>query len=154
MYERMSVSEAAKALSVSPQAIRNRIKRESIQHGKDEETGQTYVYIDLEQEGNTGDNGRDNGVDNPYIEALKSQIEELKRDKEQLREEARRKDHLLAAALERIPAIEAPAADSIDATEPRESAVPASETEGKGQVPEDPADGQMKRSWLRRFFGL
>ncbi len=68
-----------------------------------------------------------------YVNALKSQInllhdqvDTLKRKLEDRKEEARRKDHLLAAALERIPELET-------AQEPREPPVTTSE-EPEGRV--------------------
>jgi len=55
-------------------------------------------------------------------------------------EELRRKDHLLAAALERIPAIEAP----------------RDEPEGalRGPAAEGAQEGSEPRSWWRRWFGF
>ncbi len=69
-------------------------------------------------------------------------IEELKDRIRYLEEESRRKDHLLAAALERIPAIE-------PASEPRDGPETVAEAAGGGEVP---PDGE-RRSWWRRFFG-
>ena len=43
------------------------------------------------------------------IEALRDQIEDLRRERDEWREQARVVDRLLSAAMERIPAIEAPA---------------------------------------------
>jgi hypothetical protein len=57
-------------------------------------------------------------------------------------EENRRKDHLLAAALERIPAIEA--------SESPET--PAEEQSGTETPPERETDTQH-RPWWRRMFG-
>ncbi len=70
-------------------------------------------------------------------------VEELRRQNEYLREENRRKDHLLAAALERIPAIEPP-------QEPSESAEPRSAeptpTEGTGE-PQRAAERPWWQFW-------
>jgi hypothetical protein len=70
---------------------------------------------------------------------LRDQIENLQRELEVRNDELRRKDHLLAAALERIPAIEAP-------QEPSESHVSPPDEAGKGE------EGPERRSWLYRFF--
>jgi protein subunit release factor B len=83
------------------------------------------------------------------ITAYKDQVEylqtELTRRSEEHREEMRRKDHLLAAALERIPAIEAP----LDTpSEPREQPETASETESKEEPP-----AEERRPWWQRMFG-
>src|SRR5215216_5831099 len=54
-----------------------------------------------------------------YIDALKFQVEILQRELEDRKEEARRYQHLLAAALERIPALEEAQPEAT--REPRES---------------------------------
>jgi len=68
-------------------------------------------------------------------------VEELRRQNEYLREENRRKDHLLAAALERIPAIEAPQT----AQEEPERAEPHPDAPGA-------QEGTQRRPWWRRWF--
>ena len=88
-------------------------------------------------------------VQTATVETLRSEIEflreELRRREERHAEEARRKDHLLAAALERIPSIEPPPDTP---SEPRESDLSASEGSDKGGVPRE---GE-RRSWWRRLF--
>jgi len=72
-------------------------------------------------------------------------ISQLRSEIKYLREENQRKDHLLAAALERIPPqLEAP-------SEPRESSETATEAEAEPR----PAGGQegAQRPWWRRVFG-
>jgi hypothetical protein len=76
-------------------------------------------------------------------EVIRSRDHELRRREEEYREESRRKDHLLAAALERIPELE-PASE---APEDPETAAAAAEGVETPIVEE-------KRSFLRRFFGL
>ena len=83
------------------------------------------------------------------VASLEDQVEYLRHELDIRNEELRRKDHLFAAALERIPAIEAP---SDEPTEPRESAVSDSEDTPKGAAPQDQADGEIKRSWWQRLF--
>ena len=82
------------------------------------------------------------------VEALQAEVrylrEEMTRRDEAYREESRRKDHLLAAALERIPAIE-----TGEATEPRESPESAEPRSDRGTPPEE----QERRSWWWRVFG-
>jgi len=79
---------------------------------------------------------------------LRDRVGHLQRELEGRNEELRRKDHLLAAALERIPAIEPPAETS---PEPREDPETVStETEGV----ETPLAEEKQTSWWRRFFGL
>jgi hypothetical protein len=76
------------------------------------------------------------------VRSLEDQVAYLRQQLAMHKEESRRKDHLLAAALERIPAIEAPQA----------------ETEGPAKhrpATEDAQEGAERRSsWWRRFFGF
>jgi hypothetical protein len=111
----------------------------------------TFVYVTREetqaiQEENLS---RDSTL---LYQAMQDQIETLKQELAPRNEELRRKDHLLAALTERIPAIESPTTNS---SEPRESTVSDSETEAKGAaaVPQDSAEGEIKQSFWRRLFG-
>ncbi len=105
------MAEAAAALGVSVDAVRSRIKRGTIAHER--EGGRVYVLLG----GDEYRPGRDQPIDRPgESNAL---ISQLRAEIEYLREESRRKDHIIAGLVERIPpAIEAPASE---ATEPRES---------------------------------
>jgi hypothetical protein len=99
-------------------------------------------------------------------------IEFLRSELAAWQEEARRKDHIIAALTERIPELEAPASP-----EPRGSSVPGSEEPYSTHAPpmpdypverpereEDTLYGtsaqeaedslQRRTSWWRRFFGL
>ena len=117
--EWVTVQGAARILGVTKQAVRQRIYRNTIPHTKDQD-GTVYVRITST---NYEDHGETNDVDNTvlmdYVETLKERIRHLE-------DESRRKDHLLAAALERIPAIESPPDTP---SEPRESPVTPSEAE-------------------------
>ena len=131
--DRVSVSEAATRLGVTPDAVRQRIRRGTIEYEKTED-GRYFVFL-------TPHDGRRDGVQDGVQKVL---IERLHDENEFLRRELERKDHLLAMALERIPALEeAP-------SEPRESDLSASEERGSdGGVPPGP---EQRRSWLYRFF--
>jgi len=74
--QRLTVSEAAKTLGVSAQAVHGRIKRETIEHEVGDD-GKLYVYIPDDDV----DNSFNNTVVNDYITALKSEIESLKADR-------------------------------------------------------------------------
>jgi hypothetical protein len=122
-----TVQDAARIMGVTKQAIRQRIYRNTIPHTKDQD-GTVYVRITST---NAEDHGETNDVDNTvlmdYVETLKERIRHLE-------DESRRKDHLLAAALERIPAIESPPDTP---SEPRESPVTPQE-EPVNPAPETP----------------
>jgi hypothetical protein len=148
--KRFTVHERALLLGLTVEAARKRAERGKLASVK-EEDGTCYILLDDDQT-KTGPGPVNDQTE--LVEALAGQIEflreelaarnvELRQREAEYREESRRKDHLLAAALERIPAIEeAP-------SEPRESDVGASEERGTGDVPPEP---EQRRSWLHRFF--
>jgi hypothetical protein len=89
------------------------------------------------------------------IAELRERIAQLTRIMETRDEELRRKDHLLAAALERIPELEAPTTSP--APEPRRSPESAAAQPGR-EEPQPPAAGAQeggdRRPWWKRFFGF
>jgi hypothetical protein len=168
MDDALPVAEAARVMGISRDALYKRIRRDSVGWEKGED-GRIYVYVDTATDTST-DAGiaaaMDASTDQSALiasleeqvsylrEVVRSRDDEIRRREEEYREEARRKDHLLAAALERIPAIEPPDTPS----EPRESSETASEDPYITHAPPTPetpvSDAQLKRSWWRAFFGL
>ena len=138
--QRVSVDVAARALGLSVDAVRKRVQRGTIPYEKDP-AGRVTIILDtvetLQDEGETvQDKVRDTpgpGADrlleakNETIEELRGRVHRLEQDLDSRTEELRRRDHLLAAALERIPAIEPPeppqapetVAEEPSGTEPR-----------------------------------
>src|SRR5215213_3316262 len=101
---RVTVVEAAAILGVTPDAVRSRLRRGTLR--RDEASDGTDVVV-LDEDGRDGhDASAADQTSVAYSEGLKAKIELLERERVGWKEEARRKDHLLAAALERIPAIE------------------------------------------------
>jgi hypothetical protein len=155
---RLTVHQAADTLGITAEAIRQRIKRGTLQAERTKD-GSVFVLLDADQY-RTGARPHDNHTQpnaNPtidpteLIEALRDQVSTLKSEVEAWRDEARRKDHLLAAALERIPAIEAPQEPS---PEPRDSAETPFEKAAKGDPPPgDTEQPRAERSWWQRWFG-
>jgi excisionase family DNA binding protein len=159
VMHRVTVAEAAKLLGISADGVRMRVRRGTIDHEKDE-TGRLVVYVD---EAELDRNESQDDSPDAYLAVLQEQIEQLRNDvtdwKEQLREEReanRENRRLLAAALERIPAIEPPS-DTVP-SEPPESPETVSEEPYSTHAPPKPEtpvpDPQRKRSWWRAFFGL
>jgi hypothetical protein len=143
---RVTLREAATMLGVSEGAVRKRVARGTIRSELGED-GRRYVYV---AEGTDG--GADNGADasSPHEPGgLTSELRDRLRYVEgqleaerQAHAEARR---LLAAALERIPAIEAP-----------QEASEAPETVQEPSEPRPDAPGAQegaRRPWWRRVFG-
>src|SRR5215207_3148830 len=159
VIDRITVPEAAERLGITQSAVHKRISRNQMRWEKDEE-GRVYVFLDSSGSVNdrvtdkVNDKSKDLVLDSlrDQIVAYKDQVEylqtELTRHSEEHREEIRRRDHLLAAALERIPAIEPPDTPS----ETRESPVTASEETGKGAAPPEQQEPSQRRSRLHRFF--
>ena len=141
-------------LSITPDAVRSRLRRGTLRKDRGPD-GEVLVVLD-------GDaSATDRPTDQPtvtLVEALEEQITYLREQAALWQEEARRKDHLLAAALEaaaleRTPALEEP-------SEPREERVMDSEEPYSihaPPVPETPVlEAQHKRKvpWWRAFFGF
>jgi predicted flap endonuclease-1-like 5' DNA nuclease len=134
-HDRLTVAQAAKALGITEGAVRSRIKRGTLPSTK--EGGTVFVRwgggtSQANQTPNTGVPGDQSEL----IEALRDQIEVLRQERDEWREQARITDRLLSAAMERIPAIEAPPEPSEDAetveeapdrAEPRSATVEAQE---------------------------
>src|SRR5829696_4322775 len=97
--DRLTVAQAADALSISQDAVRKRIARGTIPHDRDE-SGRVFVYLAPSETVHKTDQ-------DAYIRSLEDQIAFLRRELE-------RKDRILLNLTERIPELEAP-------SEPRES---------------------------------
>src|SRR3954454_2673616 len=131
VLDRLTVSQAAERLGVTQDAIRKRIARGTIRHGKDPD-GRIFVYLDIfERESDTvQDSDQDqasetlqDGGQDKYTRSLEDQIEFLRRELE-------RKDTIIMSLTQRIPELEA-------APEPRESPEMASEYAGDEKPPPD-----------------
>ena len=97
-------------MGITPDAVRSRLRRGTL-HKETSEDGTVYVRLDTEGPAGLNDQTTERSADQTtvaYINELKSEIDYLKETVAKRDEEIRRRDHLLAAALERIPAIEAP----------------------------------------------
>jgi hypothetical protein len=128
----VTVAEAAQHLQITQDAVRQRVRRGTIEHSKDSE-GRIIVYL-------TEQDIRRDTVRDELVEQLRSEIEYL-------RAENQRKDHLLAAALERVPpALEAPPDEG-------ESPVRASGVEGGSGGPPELTEQPRRSSWWQRLLG-
>jgi excisionase family DNA binding protein len=135
--QRLTVSEAAAVLGISSEAVRTRIQRGTLDSVR--EGGRVFVVMG---QGRTRSNTDMTDDQTALVEALQSEVEYLRKELEVRTEENRRKDHLLAAALERIPAIEASESPETPADGPSGTeAPPQQETEKQG------------RPWWRRMLG-
>jgi excisionase family DNA binding protein len=137
-----TVHEAAQVLGVTVDAIRKRIQRGTIPHER-HENGRVYVLLDTAR--TLQDDGQDKYQTrrDDLVESLREQVEYLKAVVSTRDEEIRRRDHIIAGLVERLPPqLEAPqtAAEEPEGTDsPSTGAAPQ-------QAPE-------RRSWWRRLFG-
>ena len=144
-----TLTDAARILGTSEGALRQRIRRGTLETFK--ENGRVYVYLphtdNVQEDVHTPESHALRSADDELrarVELLEQELErahELLRSAEERDRETRR---LLAAALERIPPqLEAP-------SETRES--PETATEDRGVEPH-PERVEERVSWWRRMFG-
>lgn len=154
---RVTVDEAATLLGTTANALRKRIERGTFQSEKVD--GVRYVLLsdrDIPQHaGDTfGDMPNDSAAAthdtatgmSAFVDSLEDQGDYLRRQLEVWQEEARRKDHIIAALTERIPELE-PASNA--APGPRGDPVSPSEDSTNGESPEP-----ERRSWWRRLLEM
>src|SRR5215207_4562357 len=155
---RLTVHQAAKVLGITPEAVRSRIQRGTLAKEKGDD-GTVYVRLNDDQLRTNADKQTDQSAyigdqtddQSQLVEHMASEIEHLREMLALRDEEIRRRDHLLAAALERIPAIESPDTPS----ETPESPVRASEeAHSTHNTPPEQQETTQRRSWWRAFFGL
>ena len=159
---RVTVEEAAKVLGTSENAVRKRIERGTIRSEKVE--GVRYILLSdndmsrhaQRRNGSAGDMPNDSAAPSqdsvtgmPSVVAnLEDQVDYLRHQLEVWQEEARRKDHIIAALAERIPAIEPPREGAPDTPE---QPVRDAYEQANGTAQSD--EGEVHRaSWWRRWF--
>jgi hypothetical protein len=103
---RMPLREAAVALGVSKDAVRQRIRRGTLRSDKGED-GRVYVCLDAFPDdvyAETPQGGRDPAL----VDELRDRVRYLEGQVEEERDARRRTDTLLAQLMQRIPELEAP----------------------------------------------
>jgi hypothetical protein len=135
MTERkMTLQDAAQELGITPDALRQRIRRG--QYHSTKEDGRVYVYLNVDRTKTEHDV---QGEPTTLISALEDRIASLERQLREANDRDRENRRIIAALTSRIPELEAP-------TEPRESPETTTETaEG--------AQERVQRPWWRRMFG-
>ena len=159
---RVTVEEAAKVLGTSENAVRKRIERGTIRSEKVD--GVRYALLadsdmprhakrhnnwDYEMSNGSAAPSQDSVTGMPSVVAsLEDQVDYLRRQLEVWQEEARRKDHIIAALAERIPAIEPPREEAPDLPEQ-----PLAATEGHANGMDQPEAGKAQPTpWWRRWL--
>ena len=133
--QRLTVAEAAEVLGISSEAVRTRIQRGTLRSVR--ESGRVFVLFDADRTQSDTDRTGDRTA---LVDELRARVAFLETELRTRTEENRRKDHLLAAALERIPAIEAPESPETPSDSAGDTVTPS-----EAETPAEP--------WWRRWFG-
>jgi excisionase family DNA binding protein len=136
--ERLTVAEAARRLGVSQDAVRKRIKRDTIGYVRHDD-GRVYVYLDPSETPQATDQG---GVQDALIAELQDRVVFLQRELE-------RKDAIMLNMTEAMKALNPPASlqreSPVSPDSPGPSDTPT-DTSGERQTPDT-------RPWWQRWFG-
>lgn len=135
--DRLTVPEAAERLGISQDAVYKRVERNKIRHERDQD-GRLYIFVDSSE---TGRRKSTDGRTDTYIASLEDQVGYMRNQLEAEREASAELRRIIAGLVQRVPELE-------PAREPREQPETASDTEGKGEAPEE-----ERRSWWQRWFG-
>lgn len=154
---RVDVQEAAGMLGTSVDAVRKRIRRGTLR--SEREDGRVYVWVDGDPDAyappyREAPHGVQDEVrlvveaKEAHIAALSERIDSLEKQLDVRAEELRRKDHIIAGLVERVPELEAP-------QELREAPQTVAEAPGGVVGREDEGGRQERRSsWWRTWFGF
>jgi len=163
---RLTVSDAALELGLSAEAVRSRIKRETLRSEKSgstvyvllsgESQGQAHPVLDQtapqhDQTGNQASTGRSRtDAHEELVESLLDQVAYMREQLAEEREARRRADTIIvqltqanATLARRVPELEPP--------EPRDDPETATEGADRGNVPSEQQEPSQRRSWLYRF---
>jgi hypothetical protein len=159
---RLTVPEAARALGISPEAVRNRLSRGTLDSVK--ENGTVYVLLEADMARSTADTANDrprSTADRPgdtpdahaaaLVAAKDETIDLLRSQLEAEREANRENRRIIAGLVQRVPELEAPRNGRETATaEGAQGAEHQPATEGPHEAPERRAE----QSRWRRWFGF
>jgi hypothetical protein len=165
--DRVTVPEAAERLGTSENALRKRVQRDTIQWDRGED-GRVFVYLtpadtgqaDYQANGHAGGYAADQANRHPVarvelVESLQEQLGYLRGALETRDKELAEMRRLLAGALERIPAIEAPPPDTANnpLSSTASSGGPVTPSEHKSNDTRTDNETPEKPSFWHRLFG-
>jgi hypothetical protein len=136
---RLTLQDAAQGLGITPDALRQRIRRG--QYRSEKEDGRVYVYLNLDR---TETEHNVQVEPNALISEIQARVQLLEQELERAHERDRENRRIIAALTQRIPELEAP-------EEPRESPETATVEEAEPR-PGGVQEG-AQRPWWRRVFG-
>ena len=136
---RVDVKQAAEALGISSEGIRQRIRRGSLESERDSD-GRVYVFLAEEDiNGTPSERGTDD-----VVTRLENEVEFLRQELATRDAEIQRRDAVLLSLSEGLKALNPPPAEA------RESPVSYSD----GTASSEQEEASQRRSWWRVFFGL
>ena len=140
--QRMDVKQAAEALGISSEGVRQRIRRGTLESDKGTD-GRVYVWLDGEANGSPVTERESERDTHGVITRLENEVEWLRREVE-------RKDTLLMTLMHRVPELEAPQ---------RPSEAHQENDKGADEVGHHPEENGAlrfpeRRSWWRSWFGF
>jgi hypothetical protein len=143
--QRLTMAEAAEVLGISKDAVRMRVRRDSLRSEKGED-GRVYVFVDATTHETEADVLRSD-PSAELVEVLRAQVEDLQSRLDRETEANRENRRIIAGLIERVPELESPAAPE-EPRESPESAEPSSTPPRPRQAPETGA----QRPWWRRIL--
>jgi hypothetical protein len=145
---RLTVPEAAQALGISPEAVRNRLSRGTLDSAK--EDGTVYVLLEADRARHTDDVSHDiPGDAGALISAKDETIRVLREQLEAERAASAELRRIVAGLVQRVPELEA----APEARESPESAARTSDTAAEPRSTTEEQQEQTSRPWWRRIFG-
>ena len=142
IVRRVDVKQAAQALGISSEGVRQRIRRGSLESEKGTD-GRVYVFVEDEDLDRTPSEPDKDEV----LTRMEDELAFLRQELATRDEEIRRRDAVLLSLSEGLKALNPPA-------EARESPQTASEEPAKGKPGEGEEEpSSRERSWWRRMFG-
>lgn len=144
---RLTVPEAAQALGISPEAVRNRLSRGTLESTK--EDGTVYVLLEADRVQHIADTSHDIPGDTEAVISAKDEtIRILSEQLEAERAASAELRRIVAGLVQRVPELEAP-------SETRDSSPEAASERGvRGDTSESSQEPAQRRSWLLRWFGF
>ena len=162
--QRHSIPQAAKALGLTEEAVRQRVKRgtlDSIKVG-----GKLFVLLDTDRsevsssapEQPVNDTSKDRSNDTSddlskdtsrLVDALEDEVAHLRRQLDQANERDRENRRIIAGLVQRVPELEAARDFTPEALEAPVTASEGTNSTGGSREPQEPS---QRRSWLHRFF--
>jgi hypothetical protein len=137
-----TVPEAAQVLGISPEAVRTRLSRGTLESVKDQ--GRVFVLLEHDITSSGSDITDDQTA---LVESLRGQVEFLQRELDRRGEAEAELRRIIAALTQRIPELEPPRETPAEASTEKPESAP-------GPVPNaEPARGGERRPWWRRMFG-